>query len=269
VRARGNAPAAGGLAGLRRAGAATELLFLYECTTREVAQLRPVAHRLGLTVQAVSHVYRQLQQAGRAEFRDGLYRATVPGVAWLHGALGALREDLTERWGRLDVVRSCRAVAATRLAAGRAVALEMRDGVLTARPGSGPSEGRVVASVGRGGLAEVTDLRGIVAVPPGRIRVRTFRDADAAAPATLGAIRRTLRASTGLLLAAFGMEAAHLVARATRQPLVRYGVAAAGSEASSLGVSSLVFVRDADLPRFLAQLDRASPPPIEVRPLSE
>ncbi|MGB6443136.1 MAG: hypothetical protein WBF81_07555, partial [Thermoplasmata archaeon] len=60
-------PPSDGLAGLRRGGAVTELLFLYECTTLEPTQLRPIADRLGLTVQAASHSFRSLARRGLVE----------------------------------------------------------------------------------------------------------------------------------------------------------------------------------------------------------
>src|SRR5579862_5778797 len=112
-----------GLPDLRRRGAVTELLFLFECVTREPTQLRPIAEELGLTVQAASHSFRQLAARGLAEVREGRYRATVAGVAWLQAALGLLREDVAGRLARLDIVRSTRAIAAARIAAGAVVSL--------------------------------------------------------------------------------------------------------------------------------------------------
>ncbi|MCI4321195.1 MAG: ArsR family transcriptional regulator, partial [Thermoplasmata archaeon] len=67
---------AGGLGALRRRGAVTELLFLYDLTTRDVPNLRGIAERLGVTVQAVSHSFRQLRRRGLVEMRRGLYRPT-------------------------------------------------------------------------------------------------------------------------------------------------------------------------------------------------
>src|SRR5258708_36798159 len=78
--------AASGLPDLRRAGAITELLFLYEVVTRETTQLQPIAARLGLTVQAVSHGLRQLERHGLVTHREGRYRATVQGGASLPAA---------------------------------------------------------------------------------------------------------------------------------------------------------------------------------------
>src|SRR5258708_38101709 len=90
--------AASGLPDLRRAGAITELLFLYEGVTRETTQLQPIAARLGLTVQAVSHVFRQLERDGLVTHRVGRYRGTGAWVASLHAALRGMVKIVALRW---------------------------------------------------------------------------------------------------------------------------------------------------------------------------
>ena len=256
-----------GLPDLRRAGAVTELLFLYECLTRETPHLRPIADRLGLTVQAASHIYQQLRAAGRVEVRGGRYRPTVSGVAWLHSALGSLRQDLDQRWSRLNVIRSCRAVARERLAAGVGVILEMRDGKLTARRGSGPSRGRTLHGARKDELVEVGSLEGIVPVEAATVDILSFPEAERDSARVTRALLATLPAREGLL-AAFGLEAVQLLARSTERPFVRFGVAAATAEAARVGVPATVVVREEELPRLLAQYDGPSPPRLTVQPLA-
>jgi predicted transcriptional regulator len=257
-----------GLGELRRRGSITELLFLYECTTSEPTQLRPIAEKLGLTVQAISHSYRQLARRGLAEVRDGRYRATVSGVAWLHAALGVLREDVQGRLERLDVVRSCRALALGNLPAGTSVSLELVDGLLSARPGGGgASRGIVRTSAQRGELVEVDRLEGIVPIARGRVRVVPLpiaRLRDRALPARLRAL---VRRSGPALLGAQGLEAYHLLAKAVDRPIVRFAVAGACREASQVGVDSTVVVLDEDLPRLLHQFTGNDAPPLEITPL--
>jgi putative transcriptional regulator len=267
VRRRDPAPPAPrrGLSALRRSGVVSDLLFLFECETREVRQLRSIAEPLGLSVQAASHTYRSLASRGLAEFRAGRYRATVRGVDWLHAALGGLRDDLAERLDRLLIVRTTRAVAVERIAKGVAVALELRDGLLTARPGpSGGSRGRAHSSAPAGGLVEVGELEGIVPLPLGRLRVIPLPTERLADPKLLVDVRRTVLAAGGGLVLAGGLGASHLVARALpRRPLVRFGVAAAIEEATRLGVDCTLVAVDRDLPRVLEQLRGAEPPPLE------
>lgn len=256
-----------GLDELRRSGAVTELLFLYECATSEPSQLRPVAERLHVTVQAVSHVYRQLRSRGRVEVVDGRYRPTVKGVAWLHETLGRLSEDLAERLEHLHVIRSTRALAGENLLAGDLVSLRLDDGLLTARTGGrGPSRGRVRTAAVRGSLVDVTELQGIVTVRPTPVSVRTLSEADLDDPQTPARVRPALGAPRGLV-AALGLEAFALLAKARVAPVERFAVAEVGREAARIGVPVTIVVTERDLPRLLAEFASGTPPSLEVSPL--
>ncbi len=257
-----------GLAELRRRGAITELLFLYACTNDEPTQLRPIADELALTVQAASYVFRALQARGLAEVAQGRYRPTVAGVAWLHDALGKLREDVDERLTRLNIVRSCRALASADLEAGATVSLELRDGLLNAVPGrGGASRGRARAAARSGEIVEVDRLEGIVPIVRGTVRIlavpaRRLRDRSLSPE-----LRRALREAGPTLLAAPGLEAVHLLQRITARPVVRFAVAAACREASHVGVDSVAVVLDEELPHLLEQFEGRDPPPIVVTTL--
>ncbi len=256
-----------GLAGLRRPGAISELGFLHELATAEVYRLRDVADRLGLTVQAASHLYRQLRSAGLVTIRQGRYRPTVAGIDWLHSTLNAIGDDI-QRWrDRLPIVRTTRAIAGADLRPGTAVRLELSEGVLTARPGAGAgSRGRAVGPAGAGEFVEVGELSGIVPIAPATIRVRTISERDLPDPAMRAAIAREALREPGLV-AADGLEAAHLVRRAGVRRFLRFGVGAATREAAQLGVPSTVFVHQGDLARLLATYGGSDPPEVTVEPL--
>jgi predicted transcriptional regulator len=257
-----------GLAGLRRGGTVTELLFLYECATLEPTQLRPIAERLGLTVQAVSHSYRQLRGRGLVTVREGRYRPTVEGVAWLHETFRRLGDDLWERIEQLHVFRSTRALALEDLAEGASVSLELRNGLLSARSGAaGPSRGRVLHAVRKGSLAEVSDLEGIVALIAAPISVRTLTSADLADPRLGERVRRSLPANPTTLLAAEGLEAYLALSNATPRPVLRFAPGYACLEAAAVGVPSYVLVLETGLSRLLDQFGGPNPPPLEVAPL--
>jgi predicted transcriptional regulator len=267
VRSRRNGGRESGLARLRRSGSVTELLFLYDIVTRESDRLAPIAERLGLTVQAVSHSFRQLRRRGLAEFRGGRYRSTVEGVAWLHAALGAVRDDASARLERLHVVRSCRAVALEDLPEGERVSLELRDGVLSARRGSrrSGSTGRTEASASAGALARVVELEGILPITRGRVRVLTLSGPALDDRDSLRRLGREVgRDATAGLLAAQGHEAYHLLRRTTSRPVVRFGVGPAVTEASRLGLDSTVVVLEEELPRLLEALSGRDPPPLRI-----
>lgn len=258
-----------GLASLMRRGTVTELLFLFECTVAEPAQLRPIADRLGLTVQAASHSFRRLAERGLVEFRDGRYRASVKGVAWLHEALGQLSDDLGARVDRLHVIRSCRAVALQDLARGDAVSLVFSNGVLGARRGAvGASRGRVETGGRTGSLVVVAELEGILPLPRGRVEVLTLDPTRLDDSRILAEVRRRAERSTGLL-AAPSLEAFHLVSRATRRPVLRYGVGPASAEAARVGVPTTVVLLEDELPRFLEQFSGPDPPPLTVSRLGD
>ncbi len=257
----------GDLLHLRRSGTVTELLFLYECATREPSQLRPVAERLGLTVQAASHVFRGLARRGLVEVRNGHYRPTVEGVAWLHESLVGLGDDVRGRMDSLHVVRSTRAVAAANLEAGTTVSLEIREGLLTARPGAaGPSRGRAVRAARAGELAVVENLEGIVRISTATVTVRTLSDSDLSDVRLVQRLRGALPPLTALL-GADGLEAYRSLSAATDRPIVRFAVAAAALEAARIGVPSTTFVMDRDLPQLLSAFSVGNPPPLDVRPL--
>ncbi|NNN17449.1 MAG: hypothetical protein HKL79_03720 [Thermoplasmata archaeon] len=260
-------PRAGGLAGLRRGGSMTELLFLYECETLHPSQLRPVAERLGLTVQAASHTYRQLARRGLVALRDGRYRPTFEGVAWLHETLGRLEDDVRRRLAHLHVIRSTRAVALSDLRRNDPVSLEIRDGLLSARPGSsGTSRGRVARGGAKGRIVEVADLEGIVTLEPSTVSIRTLSESDLADPHLADRLRALVGAE-GEYLAAEGLEPFDALRRATPHRIHRFAVGAAAREAARLGVPGTIVVMDRDLPRLLAEFSGPDPPPLDVLPL--
>lgn len=254
-----------GLGALRRVGTVGDLLFLYECTTREVGQLRTVADRLGLTVQAASHKFRGLARRGLVEQRSGRYRPTVAGVAWLHSTLDALSKDLAGRLERLHIVRTTPALARAAVPEGATVVLSVEDGVLTARPGRGGSSRGVARNrAGPGELVEVAELEGIVPLRRGSVRVVVLPSGRIRDPSLSRALARSLASREFGLLAAQGLEAYHLLRRsAPRGTIVRFGVAAAVEEATRLGIDCTVVVVDREVPRLLEAFGEPNPPMLE------
>jgi predicted transcriptional regulator len=258
-----------GLSALRRSGAVSDLLFLYECETREIGQLRVIAERLGLSVQAASHSYRSLRRRGLVEQREGRYRPTVRGVDWLHAALGGVRDDLAQRLDRLHIVRTTRAIATDAVDAGDAVALELRDGVLLARPGSSAgSRGRARHRAAAGRLVDVGELEGIVPLPRGKVRVAPLPAARLDDPGLVRQLTTVVARQPPGLLLAFGLEAFHVLSQARPpRPFARFGVAAAIEEATRLGVDCTLVVSDRDLPRLFEQFEGPDVPELEFLPL--
>lgn len=253
-------PGEGGLLDLRRSGQVTETLLLYEVTVHRHTRLRTIAKALGVSVQATSMIVRGLSKASLVSLIDGTYRPTVRGIDRLHASLTLLREDLDRRLGRLQVVRRTRALAARPLRSGQRVVLELRSGLLEARPGTrGSSVGTAVHDARAGALVEVEGLRGIVPLRPETVHCLVLPSRGTLSSASLRRVAQEIRRSPHGLVAAEGLEAHHLLRRVTQGPVARFGVAAAAREAVQMGVPALVLVSEELLPTFLQRLAEPAP----------
>lgn len=257
-----------GLLTLIKPGRLTELLFLLELSTHPSGRLRPIAERLGVSVQTISLLHRKFRKEGKVAVVAGRYRATPAGIAELHARISGIRADLDARMAELQLVRECRAIAAAPIRKDEPVVLFMAGGDLHARPGNqGASRGVAARGARRGELVEVEQLRGVLPLPPARLVCLVVPASEIAYPARLvDRLRKALGAVDAELLAAEGIEAVHALRRATARPFVRFGVAAAARDAALLGVPAAIVVSDSHLRVLLQRLAEPSPAvPVEVR----
>jgi putative transcriptional regulator len=256
-----------GIGQIRKAGRVTEILFLYESATHTYTRLKPMADALGVSVQAASFLFRELSHRGLVESVEGAYRPTVAGIAHLHASLNEIRDDLEERLAHLNIIRRCKAEAAANIHAGDVVTLMMEDGMLKARPGkTGESIGRASHDAGTGTLVEVVELEGIVPLSPARILCIVIPLSFPHPGALRTGLASVLESEPFGLLGAEGLEAYHLLRRTTKEPITRFGVAAASREASQVGVPVIIVATDNVLPFLLHNLSERTPkPPIEIR----
>ncbi|MFI5038082.1 MAG: hypothetical protein ACHP93_06335 [Solirubrobacterales bacterium] len=233
-------------------------------------RLRSIAERLGVSVQSASLLFRQMSRAGLVESVDGRYRPTVSGIAYLHESMNHLRDDLEQRLTQLKVVRRSRAVAGAKIHGGSTVQLSMRDGLLTAIPGRAEgSFGRAVEGASKGELVTVDELQGIVPMTPGGVTCFVLPSLPGDNRRAETRLREELRRRRPGLVAADGLEAAHLLRRVSRLPFVRFGVAAAAVDASRLGVEVVVVVTEERLPVFVTAVQERGPSPaVEFQSLS-
>ncbi|MCI4329125.1 MAG: hypothetical protein L3J86_06020, partial [Thermoplasmata archaeon] len=124
--------------------------------------------------------------------------------------------------------------------------------------------GRARSAARRGELVEVDGLEGIVPIARGRVTVLVIPTRSIGGRDVVTRVRRSVESLSPTLLAAQGLEAFHVLDRATRRPVVRFGVGGACREASQVGVDSVVAVLDSELPRLLAQFTGNDPPPVTV-----
>jgi predicted transcriptional regulator len=158
---------------LRDRTATTRILIL--ASLHEGATLSATGARLGITVQAVSAHARSLAAAGLVAAEAGTYRVTARGLQALHEGVRQLRDAVAALAAPLDVIQVASAVAGAPLRAGQEVGLWMADGDLEARPLSGKadpgSRGRMRTAAAAGEEAIVADLKGVVRLEPGTLRV--------------------------------------------------------------------------------------------------
>ncbi len=257
-----------GLLSLMKPGRLTEMLVLLELATRPTGRLRPIADRLGVSVQTISLLQRRFRREGKVALIGGRYHTTPAGVAALHAEVTSIRSDLDTRIAELQLVRECRAIAAEPVRVGTPVVLYMRDGDLYAREGSGgASRGVAQGNARPGELVEVRQLEGVLPLPPAKVLclVVPTRSLASLSP-VVPQLRRALAHTDDHLLGAEGPEAVHAMRRSTSRSFVRFGVAAAAREAALLGVPAAVVVSDSYLTSFLQRLGEPGPSvPIDVR----
>ncbi|MEA3190901.1 MAG: putative transcriptional regulator [Thermoplasmata archaeon] len=162
------------LRSLRDRTATTRLLILATLGARPGCTLSEVAQRLGITVQAVSAHAKEMVADGHLEVADGRHTPTARGRQQLHEGVRGLRDAVAALAQPLEVIQVTSAVAAVPIAAGDQVGLWMVDGDLEARPArEAPSRGRALAAAKPGDEVVVGELRGVVKLEPGRLRIVT------------------------------------------------------------------------------------------------
>jgi len=211
--------------------------------------LSSVADRLGVTVQAVSAHARRLAAEGLLEAAGGSYRPTARGLQALHEGVRQLRDAVSALAAPLDVIQVASAVAAADLRAGQEVGLWMADGDLEARPATGAEASRGIVRNGprAGEEAIVAELRGVVALEPGPLRIVSIPAPAEGGVARVDA-RRLLREAAGpwAKVGAHGTGArilARVLARAGLRPAdFEFAADRAAFNAAERGLPTLLLV---------------------------
>lgn len=163
------------LRSLRDRTATTRLLILATLGARPGCTLSEVAERLGVTVQAVSAHAKEMVADGLLAVVDGRHGPTARGRQHLHEGVRGLRDAVAALASPLEVIQVTSAIAGAAIQAGQEVGLWMADGDLEARPArEAPSRGRALAAAKPGDEVVVGELRGVVKLEPGRLRLVTL-----------------------------------------------------------------------------------------------
>jgi putative transcriptional regulator len=229
---------------LRSKRDATRYQILVEIAQRQPAvSQQEVADAIGVTAQAVSDYLQGLVAEGYVEKHGrGRYEVTNEGVDWLMSRTEALRDYVShvseDVLGRVEVDT---AIATATIEEGRPVSLSMRDGVLRATPGSaGSATGVAVTAAEAGGDVGVTEFEGLVDYEWGEVRVVSVPRVHEGGSGAVDADALAERAADIDLLAVAGVEAFAAVSRTELDPDIRFGVAAAVTEAAHRGLDVLV-----------------------------
>jgi len=242
---------------LRDLRESTQLLFLYEVTTRRHTRLRTIAERLGMTVQGASDYAHGLESENLVQVVNGEYRATKKGVERLHAQMRELREFVERARRELTVIDVASAIGATGVRAGEAVGLFMERGQLRAYAGrDSPSRGVAVFDGARGDDVAVAELQGIVELHPGRITIWRVPSARS------GGTRR-IRAAPPKggpfdligYLDAVGQVAARKLGL---RPTAEFGVVPAAIEAAERGLRVLLLSPEDRVPEVVGAIEEAN-----------
>jgi len=239
----------------------TRFRILVEIASRQPSvQQKDVARELGITVQAVSERMKELVAAGLVVSRSrSSYSVTPSGVDWLLRHAREL-ESYSERISR--IVRDISVTAAVAdgdLAQGRKVSLEMRDGLLHARPWSdgAPASGIAVANADAGTDAGITRIEGVIPLAVTEVVIATLPTVQDGGSRRADSPRLRRLAQKSSLVASMGVESLVALQLADVELHIRWASPAAVIEAASSGVSCLLVCTEADLPRVSERLAEA------------
>jgi putative transcriptional regulator len=231
----------------------TRFRVLVEIASRQPSvQQKDVARELGITVQAVSEQFRELTAAGLVASRSrASYSITPAGVDWLLRHAREL-ESYSDRIAH--IVRDISVTAALAdadLAAGEKVTLEMRDGVLHARPWrpADPVSGVTAAAAKKGLDCGITKIEGVIPLHPSEVVVAVLPAIQDGGSARTDTVRLRRLTKDAQLVATVGVESGVALDLAGVPSGCRWAATAAVIEAASAGLSCVLVCTNSDVPR--------------------
>lgn len=223
---------------------ATRFRILVEIADRQPAVSQgEIADAVGVTSQAVSEYIRELVDDGLVEKQGrSRYRVTTEGVDWLlRNATDVRRYADRVTDDVLGSVHEDAAIAIADVAAGETVTLEMRDGLLHARPGDdGPATGVATTDAVAGDDVGVTGFEGIIDLEPGRVTVYQVPPVRAGGSAAVDHDALAQTGGAADLVLATGVEAIVSLEKAALAPAVTFAVGEVAADAADRGLDVIV-----------------------------
>ncbi|RLG72241.1 MAG: hypothetical protein DRO11_02680 [Methanobacteriota archaeon] len=157
---------------LRNIRLSTKILLLLEIHSKHHTRLKPLAEKVGITIQGVSEYIKLMTKEGLIQVVGDGYRITPKGVQLLHDNIQQLKSFVDNAVEQLNLITTCVAIAMTPLKKGERVGLFMEKGLLRAYGGrKSPSMGVAIQDATPGEDVAIKNLEGIIDLEPGMITI--------------------------------------------------------------------------------------------------
>lgn len=235
----------------------TKLLLLLELVRHRHTRLRGLADKLGVTVAAVSEYVKAMEVEGLVSHGRGEYRATKEGLEYLQSHVLALRDFVEESLSQVAIIDEAIALARDEIEEGQDVGLFMEAGTLVARNRASPSTGTAAFEASPGDAVLVRNLRGIVALAPGKIGILRLPTPRRSGRSIVEACRRAVRRAKPDVVAALDVHAKALCARLKLRP-IEFASVPASIEAAQRGLNVLLFCPEERVGEVVAAIEAAN-----------
>jgi putative transcriptional regulator len=217
---------------------------------------RSISVKMGVTPQAVSNYIRSLVEeemvisSGRS-----IYRVSAKGVNWVLKMLRETNDYVSLVTRAITNLTVCAAIAEIDMAAGQAVALKMKDGLLYAGVYGGKGARGIAQSAAiEGQDVDVSAVEGLVELTRGRVVVLEVPSIGKGGSRKADLKRLETKASGCKEIGAIGIEAVVALRRAKIEPRYLYGVTEAAIEAVCCGLTFVVVCTDEAIPELIRRL---------------
>lgn len=231
----------------------------------EIAKNQPsvrqkeLAHKLGITPQAVSEYMKELIARGYLESRGPVnytltrksYDFLLKSGRELKNTSKYLLDDLLEDFNILT------AIATVDVKEGEILGLKMEEGLLYAGDSRSPAKGRAINSSSQGEEVGISQVEGVIDLEPGRVKILVVPGVEEGG--SRNADLEALERNTGNgLLGALGVEGLIALRKVKREPQIFFGVRSAVLEAAYHGISSVVVGAEDEVESLIGLLERNS-----------
>lgn len=242
---------------LRNKNMATRFQILVEIAANQpYIQQKDIAHRIGVTSQAVSDYISQLERDGWIN-SDGRsrYHITKEGVNWVLKALRELQQYSETAERALTKINTWAAIAKVDLKQGETVGLAMNDGLLFATTYSGKgARGITTCAAHEGEDVGITGIEGIVALEPGKITIMEVPDIQMGGAREVDGTKLRRQLARTNHAGVIGIEALVALQEINRKPDYIYGVTQAAIEAARSGLSFTIVCASRESPSLQKKL---------------